>query len=207
MNVNLHYKNQEIPFDLEKQKTEPLTQHTWVELYEKAQKQNLPYYWLSIVITKNNDPKNSNKYSAAYYDGSSLDKLMKANKANKDFLDPLRRRPILVIHNLFLNCFELKLEKNNLLIEPLDIPEISSFSFNDIHSLEIAELAKASLNVMSEILTDPSLRERIGKIQYIIGNNLIAQKNIEEAICWLAMSSKQGIPAATKLLQAKGFSL
>lgn len=196
----LRHQNQEIQVDLEERDEETLTNLKWQELYQTAQTNNLPYYWLSAAIVKN-----KNKLQASCYDGSSLDKLQKKNNNNNNnnLTDPLTRLPILAIYHLFFNCFELSASEDPLLTKPLVTPKLSSFVFDDLGTQQIIDCAKASLNALVDS-SSLTIKKQVGKIQYIVGNKLLKSSsdnsNKIEAARWLVSSSKHGISQATELL-------
>lgn len=201
MNISICtiYQNQPIQIDLEEKDTEPLTTLEWQELYQNAQANHIPYYWLSIVIIKNQD-----KYKGICYDGSALEKL---KKNSQSLLDPMTRSSIETIRHLFFNCFKVIISKEiniPLDLKPLVQPGLSYFSFDHLEDFQIIKCAKAGLNSMMTSQSMLLLQERIGKIWFIIGCTLLKNQEDEnsklEAIRCFLSASRLGISQADEFL-------
>lgn len=178
MNINFFKKsdNQIVSYHLNGIDNERLTHRPWEDLYHEAQRKNIPYFLIIFAIFKADED-----YKATCFDGYTFNRLSKAEQS-------LLLTNAVSVDNIFLHCFDV----NKL--TPLENPTVSLFSLQYLADEKIRALASFSLKNYPPA--------DLGKIQYIVGTQLLNHPNKEvqiEGLHWMICASKH------KLIQAKEF--
>jgi hypothetical protein len=191
------------PHCLDLDETDALSNITYKEAIEAAQKAYLPYY--AIAITESEAAvKDSAKKFYQIYDMAYLQTYANGQPVGS-YLDPKTRKTVKKVHYFAVPCFALG-EDEDQIFRPLDFAnEKSSFQYIEVKNMDpnIGLMLIDSLNENIFATGSDDSKKKVRRIHYILGNLIksghlfstkaSSEERMKEALLWFWCSAKGGL--------------